>query len=306
MRHWLFALAALFSLSSCLKKIALSSLADGLSGTGSAFSGDEDPELVADAVPFALKTMESLMPELPDHADLRVSACSGFTQYAYAFVLTPAKTSGNMNTERAGSIRAKKLLLRARKYCIQALEIRHKGFTAAIADKTSLSAQTRVITQLDKEDVPALYWLSASTALTVTSFKEQIDMLAELPVVDVLIRRAVALDPQWDHGALWEFLISFDGGRSEVMGGSVKRAREAFDKAIALSQGKRVSPYVALAENVSVSEQNRKEFMSLLNQALAVDLDAAPESRLANTLARRQAQRLMAQVDDLILGDDAP
>jgi predicted anti-sigma-YlaC factor YlaD len=286
-------------LSGCLKTIALNSVADALSGQGSTFSGDDDPELVGDAVPFALKTMESVMPETPDHWQLRVSACSGFVQYGYAFVFQPAKLSGNMAAERAAAARAKRLLLRARGYCIAALDIRHKGFAQAIAEK-----KTEIAKELTKEDVPAIYWLSAATALSVTTNKEQVDMLPELPVVDVLIRRAVELDPSWDKGTLYEFLIAFDGGRSEMMGGSVRRAREAFAKAIELSGGKRISPYVALAENVSVGEQNKKEFVELLNKALAVDVAAEPESRLANILARRRAEKLLAQVDDLILGDE--
>src|SRR5690606_31915480 len=110
--------------------------------------------------------------------------------------------------------------------------------------------------------------------------------------------------PDWDRGALWEFLIAFDGGRGELMGGSVQRARQAFDKAIALSRGNRASPYVALAENVSVAEQNKAEFTELLNKALAVDVEAAPEDKLANILAQRRARQLLSQTDDLFLGDE--
>ncbi|MCC6810228.1 MAG: hypothetical protein IT381_22550 [Deltaproteobacteria bacterium] len=300
-----FVLVVALSQQACLKTIALNSVADAMSGQGSAFSSDEDPELVADAVPFALKTMESLMPELPEHAALRLSACSGFVQYGFAFVLTPAKLTGNINVERVASLRAKKLFLRARKYCIAALDIAHPGFAKAVTeDLSALSDKTKVIAEMTTEDVPALYWLSAATALSVTSLKEQVDMVPHLPVVDVLIHRALALNPTWDKGTLYEFLIAFDGGRSETMGGSPKRAREAYAKAVELSAGKRVSPHVSLAENVSVSEQNRKEFDALLDKALAVDLDAEPESRLGNVIARRRAEKLKQTADDLILGDD--
>jgi predicted anti-sigma-YlaC factor YlaD len=299
------AVAAGLLLSACsLKTIALGSVADALSSTGTSFSSDDDPELIADAVPFALKTMESLIPELPQHWQIRVSACSGFTQYAFAFVVTPSKLAGNLASERAAAARAKKLLIRARNYCIAALEIRHPGMRATLADKDHLSDKSPTIAALEKDDVPALYWLSASTALAVTSNKEQVDMLAEMPVVDVLIHRALAIEPDWDRGTLWEFIVSFDGGRSEAMGGSAKRAREAFDKAMALNKGERASPYVSLAETVSVDQQNKKEFTELLHKALAVDVDKDPASRLSNILAQRRATKLLAQADDLILGDD--
>ena len=38
---------------------------DALAGTGSTFASDDDPELVGEAVPFGLKTMESLLAESP-------------------------------------------------------------------------------------------------------------------------------------------------------------------------------------------------------------------------------------------------
>src|SRR5207248_632468 len=51
------------------KTYALRQVADAISSTseGSAVSRDDDPELVRDAVPFALKIMESLADRLPDH-----------------------------------------------------------------------------------------------------------------------------------------------------------------------------------------------------------------------------------------------
>src|SRR5262249_46074967 len=84
---------ALLVLGCSPKRIALNSMADALSSTGEggAFARDDDPELVRDAVPFALKTMESLADQLDDHVGLRLGMARGFTQYAYAFVQQPAE-----------------------------------------------------------------------------------------------------------------------------------------------------------------------------------------------------------------------
>ena len=80
------------SLSACsLKKMAVNSVAGMLSESGSTFSSDEDPELVRDAVPFALKLYESLLESVPENQDLLRATCSVFTQYAYAFVQLDAE-----------------------------------------------------------------------------------------------------------------------------------------------------------------------------------------------------------------------
>ena len=86
-----------------------------------------------------------------------------------------------------------------------------------------------------------------------------------------------------------------------AMGGSPERARQHFERAVALSGGQRASTFVSLAESVSVSEQDRAEFERLLESALAIDPDNAPSGRLANIIAQRRARRLQLKVDDLFL-----
>ena len=95
--------------------------------------------------------------------------------------------------------------------------------------------------------------------------------------------------------------LLLDGSRSIAMGGSIERAREHFDRAIKLSEGKKVSPFVSLAENVSVRQQNVKEFVKLLKMALAIDVDAKPEYRLENILLQRRASWLLSRIEDLFL-----
>ena len=82
------------------KRYVLEKAADALDSTseGGAFARDDDPELVRDAVPFALKSMESLADQLPDDAGLRIGLARGFTQYGFAFVEQP-------NLARCASLR---------------------------------------------------------------------------------------------------------------------------------------------------------------------------------------------------------
>jgi predicted anti-sigma-YlaC factor YlaD len=61
---------------------------------------------------------------------------------------------------------------------------------------------------------------------------------------------------------------------------------------------------VTLAESVSIKEQNLAEFRQLLNSALAVDVDASPDDRLANVLAQRRARWLIAHTGDFFIDYD--
>ena len=69
-----------------LKTMAVKTVANTLSDTGDVFTRDDDPELIRDATPFALKLYESLLESVPNHVPLLIATCSSFTQYGYAFL----------------------------------------------------------------------------------------------------------------------------------------------------------------------------------------------------------------------------
>ena len=68
-----------------------------------------------------------------------------------------------------------------------------------------------------------------------------------------------------------------------------------------LSHGELAAPFVAMAETVSVQKQDRAEFKSLLERALAIDPDAKPEWRLENMVMQRRARWLLARADELFV-----
>jgi len=114
------------------------------------------------------------------------------------------------------------------------------------------------------------------------------------------MRRALALDEGYEHGAIHTAMISLEA-LPAAMGGSPQRAREHFERAVELSDGMLAAPYVTFAASVSVARQDRDEFVRLLNAALAIDPDALPSERLANLISRQRARLLLDRVDDLFL-----
>ncbi len=153
-------LAALSVLTGCsFKSVAVRTVANSLAGSGDLFSSDEDPELVRDAVPFALKTYESLLQTVPRHRALLVATCSGFTQYSYAFVQAEADAVEPKDHEEAMRLRdrALKLYLRGNRYCLRALDTRFPGI-----EQRLLQDPIPALARAGKADVPLLYWTGAS------------------------------------------------------------------------------------------------------------------------------------------------
>jgi len=229
---------------------------------------------------------------------LLLAATSGFTQYAYAFVQEDADETEARDLTEAEALRARatRLYLRAQGYGLRGLEAGHPGFVEALLAHPKVAAQRAV-----KKDVPLLYWTACAWAGAISLSKDHPDLVAQIPAMEALIDRALELDESFDHGAIHSFLISYEMSRQGAAGDPAARARLHFDRAMALAGGKEASPLLAMAESVSVQKQDVKEFDSLLQQALAINPDANPDTRLVNLVMQRRARWLLSQKSDLFL-----
>lgn len=281
-----------------IKSIALNAVGDALSGEGSVFTSDNDPDLVKDALPFALKFHESVLDGVPEHKGLILATSKTFCMYSYAFVQIEAERVDKEDYEKAKYLRYRACLLylRARDYALKGLELNHKGFLELI--KKDLKS---AIAMTNKEDVPLLYWCGASWVAALTVAKDNVELIVEMPIGIAMVNRVLELDEGFDDGSAHEFFVSCDGSRSEAMGGSEKNARGHFKRAVELSKGEKVGPYLSLATSVCIMKQDINEFKNLLNQALSIDVNKNPKYRLANIIMQRRAKWLLDNIDDYFL-----
>ncbi|MGO9201655.1 MAG: TRAP transporter TatT component family protein [Limisphaerales bacterium] len=297
-------MAAAVALCGCsFKRLAANKIGDALAGSGGTFASDDDPDLVRAAVPFSLKLIESLLAETPRHEGLLLAAASGFTQFSYAFVQQDSEEAEDKDLAAAEALRgrARRLYLRARDYGLRGLEVRHRGFGAALR-----AAPKQTVRLATVKDVPLLYWTGAAWAAAISDSKDNPDLIADLPVVEAMMERALELDERFGDGALHCFFIAYEMGRPATTGDAAERARRHFDRAIALSGGCQAAPWVDLAEQVCVQKQDLNGFRAALEKALAVDADAKPEWRLENLVMQRRAKWLLGRADQLFLKADNP
>jgi len=293
--------AILLAVSGCsLKRMAVNSVANSLSEGGDVFARDDDPELVRDALPFGLKTMESLLETVPKHRGLLLTACQGYTQYAYGFIQLEAERIEPTNYDEAMRLqgRALKLFLRARDFGLRGLEVPHKGLSARLSARPD-----SVVKVLKKQDVPWIYWTAAAWGSAINVGKDRPELTSDIEVVKALIQRGLELDETYEEGALHEAMILMEA-LPPAMGGSPERAQEHFRRAVDLSHGQKSSPYVTYAQSVSVAKQNSKEFHQLLEKALEIDPDKNPSHRLETLIIQRKARTLLARQNELFLDSD--
>jgi predicted anti-sigma-YlaC factor YlaD len=290
--------AAIAILPGCalVQRKAVGMVASTLASSGDVFTRDDDPELVGDAIPFGLKLYESLLDSAPKNKELLLATCSNFTQYGVAYVETEAAVLGEAqhHDEVAHlNARALKLYLRAKGYCMRAMELRFPGIGQKL-----LTDPAPALAKAEKKDVPLLYWTAASWGSAIALGVDRPEIVIDMPAVRALAERAMALDETWSKGALHEMFISLDS-LPEALGGSPEKARQHFNRAIELQHGVYPGPYVALATGVDVPAQNREEFEKLLHTALEIDPEKDPSMRLVTLVQQKRARALLDHIDTM-------
>ena len=279
-----------------VQRKAVGMVASTLASSGDVFTRDDDPELVGDAIPFGLKLYESLLDSAPKNKELLIATCSNFTQYGVAYLETEAAVLGEaQHHDEVAHLnqRALKLYLRAKGYCLRAMEVRFPGIGPKL-----LTDPAPALAKADKKDVPLLYWMAASWGSAIGLGIDKPDLVIDMPSVRALAERALALDESWSKGALHEMFISLES-LPAALGGDPERARKHFARAVELQKGQSPGPYVALATGVALPAQDRAEFEKLLQTALAIDPDKDPSVRLVTLVQQRRARALLDHIDTM-------
>lgn len=324
-RSWLtFTLLIIFSSGCSLNQYALRKVADAISADNSNYAKDNDLETIRLASPFGLKLMEQLFATLKDHKQLPVALAAGWTQYVFIFIQQELNHAQQeitnlesiLSQESKNAIvkerteekkisqewkrdtlkeRAKRLLIRARDFALTALEQRHKGIRELLLAGTISSAQKAALL-LKKDDVPIIYWTIASWLLFISD-DHCIDGFLFLDTsVDSLLKRALELDPNYNHGVIHDLSMS---RLAETSSGDQASIDSHYQAALTLSQGKRLLLKVSYAEGM-LKEKNHPQYVKMLTEVINTDIESEDEgwrnNRLANTVAKQRAQWLLKQV----------
>ncbi|MEM5947490.1 TRAP transporter TatT component family protein [Spirochaetia bacterium 38H-sp] len=315
--------------SSCsIKQLAIDSLTSSMSATGepSPFLTEEDPEFAKQSLPFALKLYETLLQQDPQNTQLLLMLAQGFTSYSNAFVEAPAKRLeiNEYDKQQKEFARAKAFYLRAYRYALKSMEIRHKGFSKAWdAQNLELAFEN-----IDRDDVDYLYWLGTSLLAAIAIQPSDPAMSIKIPQAVGACTAVLRLNPYYSDGAIHEMFIRLYGSldvslwwraipqeddivrkwlveyyrKNRMEGKSTRELIEFhFKQAITLDEGKKLSPYIAYAQAVMVPLQDREGYISILKKALEIDTEKYPEYRLENEVARETAIWLIKTVDDIFI-----
>jgi hypothetical protein len=242
-----------------------------------------DLELVCEGVPSYLLLLDSLLVSDPDNARLLLHGTQAYTAYA------------SLMPECGRPERAVVLGERARAYGLRLLGT-HQGLAGAA--EMPFAGFSEVLQTVGSGEVEKLFWGGYGWATWIGFSKGAPAAVVDLPKVEELMLRVLALDEGFYHGGAHLFLGVYYGSRPVMLGGRPEVSRSHFEKALALGERRFLPTMVAYAEHYARQTFDRELYVRLLEEALAFDLAQAPDLTLPNVLAKRRAQKLLAQVDE--------
>jgi predicted anti-sigma-YlaC factor YlaD len=253
-----------------------------------ALTGENDPQLVAEFFPTALKLYEIMHLQNPEHEGLALMAGQLYVTYANAFVQGPAERlpPAQFDEQNAEYLRAQNFYLRGMQYALKALDNSCKGFILSINDNAAFAQK---LAKLKKKDAAALFWAGSGALGAFSISPLDTELLSKTGMALAMLERAAELDPSFNNGAIFEVLMAFYAAALEPMGGGMDKALAAYEKALAYSNNKSPSVHIGYARSFCIPAQNSAGFDEAIAKALAIEPDSFPENRLALILAQKQA-----------------
>lgn len=273
----LFSINGCASLVSSLSATVTTNLATNLSR---AFLNSDDLATVETGGPAYLLMVDSLLIDAPNNESLLLSATQLYTSYTTVFVKNPE--------------RAKRLTEKGFQYALRAVCNRHPG-ACRIKDMPYGEFLT-VLSEMETTDVPVLYAFGAAWAAQLQAHREDFDAIAQIPRIESIMNRVVALDETHEAGAAHLYLGVFATLIPPALGGRPEAGRQHFERALALSEEKNLMGYVLYARHYARMLFDRELHDRLLGHVMASDprIDGFV---LANMAAQSEARELMASAD---------
>jgi hypothetical protein len=241
-----------------------------------AILNQDDPVLVESGLPAYLLLVDGLIAQRPESTGLLSAGAQLFALYGSRFA----------PPERAVTLTAK-----ARRYGERAICLAH-----APACQWSGAEYSRLVAELgdvDEKNIGPLYSYAVSWLSNLDATSEDWTAVAELPWVEAVLERTLALDEAYENGAVHGYLGILNSLRPPALGGKPEVAREHFERAIDLSGGRDLSIKVEYARRYARLVFDQELHDRLLTDVLNAPVDA-PLYTLFNVLAKQEAQTLLA------------
>jgi hypothetical protein len=282
LRH-LLAIFLVLTLTACPGRAMNAAAKNVAEGLNRAIINHNDVITVRDGLPSYLLVVDGLIESNPENIDLLMAGARLYSLYSSSFTTDPE--------------RARLLAARGHQYGQRLLCMELEAVCKAAATGEPFDTFVAELKDTDDEHVPVLYSAATAWASLIQANKGDWNAIADLPKVQAMMERVVKLDEEYDYGNAHLYLGVLATQLPPDLGGRPEDGREHFERAIKLSDGHNLIAQVLYARQYARLVFNRELHDRLLNEVMNAPAEANGLT-LSNTLAKQEAERLLATADD--------
>ena len=255
--------------------LATQRLGDDLSH---AMLNQNDPDIVRTGATAYLLLIDGLIEGQPRDRAMLITGAKLYNAYAGGLVEDEA--------------RARRLTEKARDYARQAMCGSRKQ--ACKTENQPFDQFQQFVAGVQSEDIDALYTYGICWAGWIAARSGDWNALADLPKVEAVLERVIALDPTYARGRAQLYLGVMHTQLPPALGGNPERGRGYFERAIQYSDGRDLMTKVEFAHRYARLVFDRGLHDRLLQEVLDAD-PVEHDLTLSNVLAQEQARKLLAE-----------
>lgn len=216
--------------------MAVNSSSDLLYSAGREVEAEANFEVFKMGVPANLLLIEGLLSQSPENLNILATLTKGYAGYAFAVNETEMYNEewGELKTE-VGKSQALFNYTRSLNFGLRHL----KAHKIELNDLISRLNETQGISHFlekrlsaDKKDLDLVLFTAQSLAALVNLQKDNISMVAQLPVAKAMFDWVCMKDPKINHGTCDIFYGAYESGRPKMLGGNPTKGKEIFLRAI--------------------------------------------------------------------------
>jgi len=267
-------------LSGCasLMSSAASGLADSISDS---VLNQDDPETAKAALPTFMVLIDGFIKDHPEDPEILSSGAMLYASYGAIFA--------------DDDVRASRLTTRARGYALKAMCVSYVPACSWPDDTYEEFVES--LKGVGPKQSETLYTYGFASLAFLRAHSSDWNSLAELPQITELFNHYMNISGDEVNGAVYTYMGILLTLRPPALGGEPEKAREYFEKGIALTDGKDLSAKVEFARGYAKLLYERELHDRLLNEVMEAD-PYQDGFTLSNVLAQEQAAVLLAEADD--------
>ncbi|MBM4359342.1 MAG: hypothetical protein FJ096_14665 [Deltaproteobacteria bacterium] len=294
-----FVLAGALALGStgCIKKILLNGQIESTRKASAALNSVSDYEIARGAAFAGIAQFEGMHYLAPDNKDAMFLLLRSWAATGFGFIedeMEQAEDLHGEDSELAVYHRARAVTAYARAihYGTKLLESKHAGFEASQKGPAEIREYVQHFTH--KSDAEPLMWMAQAWLSRVNLVvADDIQAAGTVHVGVALAERAVELDETYNNASAHVVLGAYHS-RSKTAETELPLAKQHFERALLLTEGKSLLAKFNLAAKYYCTMQDRANFEKLLREVVEAG-DVQPEQRLPGSIAKRKAKRYLSE-----------